>query len=139
MPSIDAPFATYSDVEDIWRPLSDAEQDVVSAWLSQAAVEIRSEVPTVDDRISAGVLDAAVPKMISARMVRRVMINPDGLRSFARSIDDYQRSGTFDTALSAGELYLTDRERRRLAGMPESAQSAFSIRLGPGPRFRRGC
>lgn len=91
-------------------------------------VETRKAPPLLDDA-TAIILDrfpqyATAPtdasKAVCCAMVLRVLRNPDGKRS--ESIDDY--SYTIDSALSAGELYMTAKEIDTLRPI---RTSAFSI------------
>lgn len=126
-------YAVPADVAAIWRPLTPAEVIAVNARIDQASAIVRSEVPTVDDRIDAGTLDRAVVSGVVADMVRRVMLNPDGVRQRSRSIDDYQESVTVDSSVSESALYLTAREYRLLANSGSgrgNGQKAFMINPG---------
>lgn len=130
------PFAIPSDLESIWRPLSDDEALVVLARLDQASQIVRDEVPLVggldvDARIAAGSLSALTARDVVVAMVHRVMLNPAGIRS--------EGSGpftvTYDQELSSGEMHLTGRELARLSGRGRSPQRAFTITPGSGPVF----
>lgn len=128
-------YATSDDVAAAWRPLLSDEVNVADELLDFAAEIIRSEISDVDDRITAGTLTVDLVKGINRAMVLRVMKNPNGARSVTQqhSIDDYSESTTTttDAALSTGELYLTDTERKLLTAR---RSSAFSIAPGrPAP------
>lgn len=107
-----ADFATYQDVEGLWRPLTADEQTVATNLLRFASAIIRSKFPAIDDRIAAGDLDGDLATVVAAEMVKRRLQNPSGLRS--ESVDDY--SFTRDQEHSAGGLYLTDDEVTLLSG-----------------------
>lgn len=115
-----ASYATSADVQAVWRPLTDSEIEIVDAQLAFASTIIRSQVPTVDARIAAGTLDEALVAGVAVAMVRRFMVNPDGIRQEA--IEDY--SYTRDSALSAGSVYLSDAELALLRGR---RRGAFSV------------
>ena len=113
------------DIEDRWRPLTDAETKIVDTVISDAQdiVEQEAEVAgitpvTGDDRRSRAY------KRGVASMVIRVLKNPDGILS--ETIDDY--TYRYDQAVSTGALYVSDDELARLR--PETARrarGAFSI------------
>jgi hypothetical protein len=67
-------------------------------------------------------------KLVIVKMVRRVLKNPDGYRIKNESIDDYTESGTVDSSLSTGELYVSPEELKWL-GVRGSGR-AFEVRLG---------
>lgn len=134
------PFATVSDLQDIWRPLTPAEMATAAARITQASEYIRQQFRLasrdVDAEISAGKLAAPLLRGITVDMVHRIMLNPNKLRSSTRSIDDYQRSDTLDNAISAGDLYLTDNELALLGLDRAGRGKAFSIRPDPGPALQ---
>lgn len=127
------PFAQPTDVEGIWRPLTEAETTVVINRIVQASEYIRQQFRLAgrdaDAEIASGRLTVDLLRAVTADMVHRVMLNPDKLRTFASSIDDRQKSGTLDNAISAGDIYLTDRELA-LLGISQSGSRAFTIAPG---------
>lgn len=130
------PFAAFEDVEAIWRPLSDDEAAVAGAWIDQASQQIRDEVPDidgldVDERLAAGSLSQDTVRYVVARMVLRVMMNPGGNRQQSRTVDDYSESFTVDSARASGELFISDRELRRLMGVRSGKGQAFSLDTAP--------
>lgn len=126
------PLATWSDVEAIWRPLSDQEKLIANTRCAQASDYIRARVPNIDDRIASGTIDSGMVAAIVADMVLRVMINPERARSVSRAIADYQRTVTIDQSVSAGALYLTNDELMILRGR---RSRAFTIMPSPGERW----
>lgn len=112
----------YTDVENVWRPLTAAESEVVDNRLQQALRIIRHHFPTVDDRITSGELSEDVVSDIAVDMVVRYMRNPDGKRQEA--IEDY--SFTRDQATSSGSLMMTDAEMAMLTPARQR-RGAFSI------------
>ncbi len=90
--------------------------------IGAASRRLRLLVPSVDDRITAGTLDAALVSDIVADAVIRVMKNPDGVRSY--TIDDFTE--TRDRDLSAGLLQFLDSEIELLQPSGESS-AAFTI------------
>jgi hypothetical protein len=127
------PFATTDEVEELWRPLTDAELEVVEARLAQASRVIRHHFSNVDARITAGELDADLVADIAAEMVLRYMRNPEGVRS--ETIQDY--SFTRDQTVSAGSIYLTEAEMTMLTPAAIGRRSeAFTVpQCGAGRRL----
>jgi hypothetical protein len=120
------PFAAPSDVEAIWRPLSDAET-VQAAGLLGEASQVVLEIPQVAARVSAGLVSDATLRSVVVRMVLRVLLNPQRLSQFSNTVDDVSRSGTFESGLvPAGELVVSPGEFDRLMGRVGLA-GAFSV------------
>jgi hypothetical protein len=120
-------MAVYVRPEDVaagWRPLTDAEATTALGLIEEASILLHIEVPNVD------LLDEALVRFVAVRMIRRVMKNPGGYRIRTESIDDYSDGGTIDSALSTGELYVSDQELGWLGVKPASeSKRAFEIRL----------
>ena len=99
-----APLAETSDVEALWRKLDPVvEEPKVNRHLMYASAIVRKRFPTVDARITAGELDAALVTDIVASMVVRYM----------RSSEGESRNDTQPT-LEAAQIALTDDEVRLL-------------------------
>jgi hypothetical protein len=118
-------YVRPEDVAAGWRPLTDAEAVTVEGLSAEAMVILGVEVPDL------GAQDESVVRLVAAKMIRRVLKNPDGYRIRNESIDDYQDGGTIDSALSTGELYASEKELGWLGVQPASEKKrAFEIRLG---------
>jgi len=73
-------YATPEDVEvRFMRPLDEDEKRVVAARLEDAELLLRSRIPDLDEKVTAGMLDQALVVMVEAEMVLRLIRNPDGL------------------------------------------------------------
>lgn len=73
-------YATSEDVEvRFMRPLDEDEKRVVAARLEDAELLLRSRIPDLDEKVTAGALDQALVVMVEAEMVLRLIRNPDGL------------------------------------------------------------
>lgn len=124
-----AAFATVSDLEARWRPLSPAEETRATVLLGDAAARIRAAVPDVDDRIDDGTLDPDLPLIVSVEMVKRAMLAPVDQ---APAGQVQQTAGPFSQSISytnpTGDLYLTKAERRLLGG---GVQRASSVDMTP--------
>jgi len=108
-------LATLDDLAvRLGRSLTAAEMGQASAWLDDATAIIVDRFPQY------ATTPTAASTAVCCAMVRRVLLNPGGLRS--ETVDDY--SYTRDTVLSAGELYMTDSE---IDALRPVRTSAFSI------------
>lgn len=117
-----AAIVLSSDVAAGWRPLTPVEDPVATRLISEAFVILRQLVPDLDAKSDDLV------KLVISKMVRRVLKNPDGYRVRSESVDDYSDGGTVDSALSTGELYVSQDELRWL-GAVTPGRRAFEIRL----------
>jgi hypothetical protein len=114
---------TPDDVAAGWRPLSDAEVLAATGLIVEAGVLLTALVPGLDSK------SEDLVKLVIAKMVRRVLKNPDGYRVRNVSIDDFTEGGTVDNSVSTGELYASADELGWL-GVTVGAPRAFEIRLG---------
>lgn len=120
------PFASPSDVEAIWRPLSDAETVQAAGLLSEAS-QVILEIPQVAARVVAGLVADVTLKSVTARMALRVLLNPMRLSQFSNTVDDVSRSGTYEAGVvPSGELMVTPYEFDRLMGRV-GLGAAFSV------------
>lgn len=120
------PFASPSDVEAIWRPLTDAET-VQAAGLLNEASQVILEIPQVAARVVAGLVADVTLRSVTARMALRVLLNPMRLTQFSNTVDDVSRSGTYEAGVvPSGELMVTPNELDRLMGRVGLAP-AFSV------------
>jgi hypothetical protein len=114
-------FADYTDVQGIWRTLTDDEIITVSARIAEASQMIRDEVPLVngmdvDERITAGTLNIATVKNVVVSMVERVVVPARFVRQESSTVDDGSESRTIDSSVSSGEMFISSNELRRLMG-----------------------
>jgi hypothetical protein len=103
----------------------------VNQWLGRIERVIRDRIPDLDQRIDDGDLSAETVADVEVAAVARKAGNPGGLRQRSTTItgDDVSEttSETIDSALSDGQLRLTDDEWARLE---PATGGAFTIRLG---------
>lgn len=126
------PFALPANVASIWRPLTEAETDVVFQRLVDASDQIRDETPlvdgmTVDERLAAGRLRPETVKAVAVAMVHRIVSVPGYLRQSSVTIDGDTKAVTYDSSVSSGEMTITDREMARLTGRRAGRSRAFTI------------
>lgn len=121
-----ADLASVTDLAGMWRPLSADEQAVAANLLRVASAIVRSRVANVDARITAGTLDADLPRAVVVGMVRQVMINLGGYES--RTIGTY----TERFADAARFLVLPDEDAAQLApaGSARGGVGSVKMRLG---------
>jgi hypothetical protein len=66
-------YATTSDLEARWRPLTDAEAVIAGTLLADASAQIRSEFPTLDAVIAGDDAAGIAPNVDLARNATRVV------------------------------------------------------------------
>lgn len=109
------PTITTSDIESRWRPLTSAEETIAPTLIDDVEAWAELEVPNLVDNLATPPSAAWLQntKRIFASAVIRVLKNPQAYRS--ESDGDYSYS--FDRVVASGELQLSPRDRRQLAGL----------------------
>lgn len=123
------PFATYPDIEAVWRPLTEAERTVAPALLEVASAIIRARFADIDARIASGALSAVLVRQVTVAMVRRYM------EARGPSSPTQQSLGDFSEAWAAADddgpkLWLTEDDLGLLR--PPGGGRPRSHRLGLG-------
>jgi hypothetical protein len=115
------------DIIDRWvGPGAPTDEDLVQALINDAEAVITSEYPAIQGRIDAGTLPLATVQMVVARMVSRVLRNPETVTYWQ------QTTGPFGQARNFGDnidIWRTENEKDLLA--PNNRGKAFSINLAP--------
>lgn len=132
------PFATADDVIAVWGELSTAEEERVEAWLVIASNNLRligrKRGIDVDQYIAGDELLTEAAKNAVVASIRRVLLNPKGLRQRSTTTTDgpFSDTGseTVDSSLSSSEFYFSDNDLSWLPGAPKSKLRSFSIRSG---------
>lgn len=105
-------YATYTDLEAIWRPLSADEQEQATALLDYAAVIIDAYA-TVDATDEEQLTRA---KYVSCSMVRRAMMASEsdmiGISQASATMGPFNQQATYQNP--TGDLYLTGTEKGML-------------------------
>lgn len=102
------------DLEERFRPLTDAEKTRAQALLDDAWEELVARVPTLQARRDAGTVSDGLVRRVVAAMAVRVLRNPEAIRQW--SVDD--ASFTRDHLVSSGLLFVSAEEFGLLAGVP---------------------
>jgi hypothetical protein len=123
-------FATVVDVKSRWLtgdvPATDAQ---ILTLIGDAEDIILGEFPTIEADVAGGVVPAPRVVRVVARMVHRVLRNPEGIRSTQESTGPFSGSTTFGGD-NPGELYLTDDDRRDIGGRKTKGK-AFTVSTIP--------
>jgi hypothetical protein len=144
------PLAQVSDVAAVWRPVTDADEVArVTYLLGLASAKLRSVLPNIDVRIGLVppdplALDPVLVAGVVAGMVKRVVVNPEGLQSSTRTVGPYSESKTHGAqGYGSGELVVTAEDIAQLLPVqPRSGvrtiQTGLSDRMvNPERRWRR--
>lgn len=121
-------YATPTDLEEIWRPLSDGEKGKAAALLGYAAAILDAELERC--RVKAeGRADGL--RYVSCQMVRRAMAS-------GADVGDYtsisRTAGSFTEQIApanpSGDMYLTSNERRLLGIQLRRGRVAYASLCG---------
>lgn len=128
---MDNPAILEDVTASIERPLTDDEKRVIPTWLGKAWRELNRVVPGISARNALPSTDVSHlatddVKDVIVAMVERKVRNPDGKREWRG--DDYGE--TVDAALSSGQIYVSDEERRSLMPPQLYSDGMYSIPLG---------
>lgn len=100
----DGPLAQPSDVADVWRPLTDAETAQVANLIAKASAKLRQLAPwDIDARIALSTsnptnpmaLQAEVVADVVATIVKRLLVNPDGVALSSETVGPFSRSQSY--------------------------------------------
>lgn len=115
---------TAEDIESVWRPLTPAESAVIGGLSTSAWVRVAATVPGIETYMdvlppaTAPLVPLETVQDVMVSMIIRVLKNPESARIINQSIDDYTDGRTLDSAISSGELYVSDFERQMLTPAP---------------------
>lgn len=117
------PFATHTDVEARWRPLSTAEDAIADQLCIDVSNMIRERWGDVDSRIATGSLLPETLTRITALAVKRAMVSADteGLESRAQTAGPFSLSDKFSNPNA--NLYFTAADIELLDGYGFTARS----------------
>lgn len=123
-------WATVQDIQDRWLtgelPATDHQIQVL---IDDAEDKILTEFPKTPDNMLAGVLREGTVKRVVARMVNRVLRNPEGYRTTQTTTGPFSESNTHGGD-NPGEVYLTDDDRRDLSG-ERTRRRAYTVSTIP--------
>lgn len=137
------PDVTPSDVENLWRPLTDDEANVAAARIAIVEAELRSELRLhgFTGTPVAGTAGWETPEQVAewgtlyagivADVVRESLRNPDGWAEETERIDDFVQTRRRDPDASNGVASVISADGvARLLPKFRRRRGAFSIRLG---------
>lgn len=114
-----ADYATVQDVQDLWRPLSAAEQTRAAELITVICSSLRHEAAKVgkdlDDMIYSDPDLAAIAKSVTVDVVARTLMtstNQEPVSQFSQSALGYSVSGTY--LVPGGGLFIKKSELARL-------------------------
>ena len=124
-------FATIDDIEDLWRPLSDAERKRAESLLPLVSDSLRYEADKVgrdlDKMISGSLPLASVAKSVTVDVVARALMtstNSEPMTQTSQSALGYSVSGTF--LIPGGGLFIKNSELARL-GLKRQKLGAINL------------
>lgn len=112
-------FATVQDVIDIWRPLTDAEQEKAEQLIPIVCSSLRYEAQKVgkdlDTMIKESPALATVAKSVTVDVTARALMTPTNeapVSQYSQSANGYSVSGTY--LVPGGGLFIKRTELSRL-------------------------
>lgn len=136
-------LAQVSDLEDMWRPLADAETPRAVNLIAKASALLRQAAPHIDARIAlftsgstdVGALDPILVATVVATIVKRFISNVEGVAS--QSVGPYSVAFALRAEKDVrGELQVTDTDLAALRPyQPTAAIGSIKVRpsLAPWP------
>ena len=124
-----AALATPDDLAAGWRVLTSDEEDVAAVLLDRASALVRLAVADVDARVTASSDYGVLVVAVVTSMVQRAMLNPTGVTSVSKSVDDFTTTERYDAAVPG--LYLSDLDMLQLLQEPgTTGRRVRSVSLG---------
>jgi hypothetical protein len=126
------PYADWTDVK-IGRAFTADEIESVIDLIGQASQMVRDSVPgvgglDVDERIADGSLSSDTVRRVVVAMVKRIVSVPQFVRQRSVAVDDGSESVTYDSSVSGGEMFISERELASLMGKRgRPGQRAFTV------------
>ncbi|WP_216819841.1 Gp19/Gp15/Gp42 family protein [Frondihabitans sp. 762G35] len=128
------PFASSDDVAEVWGDLTLAEEAKVDAWIAQASTKLRVKARKrnvdIDHLVETDELAKLTAKDAVVNAIKRVLMNPEGYRQKASTTGPFTESGTIDTALSTGLIYISDDDLDGLLPRTSNRIRSFRVRSG---------
>lgn len=144
------PFATWLDVQALWRPLSDEEIPTIDRHCAVASAKLRQACPfDIDARIANFALDPVVqPALdpilvadVTANVVKRFLVNTEGVASSSDTEGPFSHSATYINRYDKtgsdvrGAIQVTDSDIDQLRpAVPSEIASSFRVGV-PGPNL----
>lgn len=120
-------WTTFQDVADRWVGSgTPTDENLVEALLNDAETIILAEFPRIQERITAETLSLNTVKLVTVRMVTRVLRNPESLTYWQQNTGPFGQGRNFGDAI---DIWMSPDERKLLT--PVVRGKAFSVDLGP--------
>jgi hypothetical protein len=124
-----SPLFELSDVQEFsGETYTEPELTQVNRFIAIAQAKIRNRVSGIDDRISAGTLDADLVKGVGAEIVIRALEKIR--RGLGVRRTEYPEISTEYESSDGGLVYITDDDVADLVDTSDSGD-CFTIRIGP--------
>jgi hypothetical protein len=119
-------WATPQDIKDRWVGTDvPTDDDLLTALISDAEAVVLAEYPLIQDRIDDNLLDEAVVVMVVARMVSRLLRNPEALSYHQTAVGPFSQARNFG---ENSDIWMSEQEKNMLA--PKTRGKAFEVDLG---------
>lgn len=125
-------YGTTAGLEAMWRPLTQQEATNATALLPVVSAIFRGRVPGLDDLVRSGAVDWTLVNFAAQQVVKRVLMNPDGLKQFTEGTGPFSGSATYDQSVAGVNLYVSDGDIRLFAPSYGVPFNLGTIRVRPG-------
>jgi hypothetical protein len=120
-------WTTYQDVIDRWvGPGAPTDDDLVAAIILDAEAIILSEYPRIQERIDADEISLDVIKLVTVRMVSRILRNPENLTYWQQTTGPFGQARNFGSTNQ--DLWMSEQEKTLLS--PKQRGKAFEVNQG---------
>ena len=122
-----ANWTTPQDVIDRWVGSGvPTDMDLLEQLILDAETIILTEFPAIETRITNETLSVSNVILVTARMVMRILRNPENLTYWQQATGPFSQGRNFSEAI---DIWITPAELSLLA--PITRGKAFSVDLGP--------
>jgi hypothetical protein len=128
-----ATYAHLGDLAAAFRPLTEAELGVAGSLLTEASVKLRSRVPGLDAMVAADADRGLLAKAAVVNAVKRVLLNPSGMKQRSESAGVFSASGSFDDSGASGSIEFTDADLYGLVATSVAIPGVARARSGYPP------
>lgn len=120
-------WTTYQDVIDRWVGSgAPTDEDLVAAIILDAEAIILAEYPGIQGRIDANEISLDVIKLVTVRMVTRILRNPENLTYWQQTTGPFGQARNFGSANQ--DLWMSEQEKTLLS--PKLRGKAFEVDQG---------
>lgn len=120
-------WTSFEDITSRWVGSGvPTDETLVTALIEDAEAVILAEYPRIQERVDAETLSQSVIVMVTARMVSRILRNPEGLSYWQQNTGPFGQGRNYG---SNADIWLSADEKAMLA--PTTRGKAFQVDIAP--------